>query len=113
MSYRTGGHVESEGTAEMLLRAYPVHEHKLQMLEVKNVEGMTMLLWAAAHGQGEGPSVFYVFHFQKYTKISYKYTKKKKMRCPHYLTRLFYPSLPLHCTHRRVHASVKSLECSE
>ena len=48
-----GGHVEFEGTAEMLHRAYPVHEHRLQMLEVKNVEGMTMLLWAAAHGRTE------------------------------------------------------------
>ena len=51
-----GGHVELEGAAEMLYRAYPVHEHKLQMLEVKNVEGMTMLLWAAAHGRSEAGS---------------------------------------------------------
>ena len=48
-----GGHVEADGAAEMLFRAYPVHEHKLQMLEVKNVEGSTMLLWAAAHGRSE------------------------------------------------------------
>ena len=48
-----GGHVEVDGAAEMLHRAYPVHEHKLQMLEVKNIEGMTPLLWAAAHGRSD------------------------------------------------------------
>ena len=30
---------------------YPVHEHKVVMLEVANMEGMLMLLWAAAHGR--------------------------------------------------------------
>ena len=30
---------------------YPVHEHKLAMLEVADMEGMPMLLWAPAHGR--------------------------------------------------------------
>ena len=48
-----GGHVAFEGAAELLHRAYPVHEEKLEMLEVKNQEGNTPLLWAAAHGREE------------------------------------------------------------
>ena len=35
----------------MLLEAYPVHESELEMLEVKNVDGLTPLLWAARHGR--------------------------------------------------------------
>lgn len=46
-----GGFVNPGGVADMLLEAYPVHESELEMLEVKNVDGLTPLLWAARHGR--------------------------------------------------------------
>lgn len=48
-----GGFVEPGGLAETALRVYPVHEDELEMLEVKNLDGLTPLLWCAAHGRTE------------------------------------------------------------
>ena len=47
-----GGFVNPGGVADMLLEAYPMpREAQLEMLEVKNVGGLTPLLWAARHGR--------------------------------------------------------------
>lgn len=46
-----GGFVEPNGAADLVYAAYPVHEHELEMIEVKNNDGLTPLLWAARHGR--------------------------------------------------------------
>ena len=48
-----GGHVEPGGIAESILAKYGFHEHEMEVLEIKNSEQMTPLLWAAAHGRTE------------------------------------------------------------
>ena len=48
-----GGHVEPGGIAESILARYGFHEHEMEVLEIKNSEQMTPLLWAAAHGRTE------------------------------------------------------------
>ena len=48
-----GGHVEPGGIAESILAKYRFHEHEMEVLEIKNSEQMTPLLWAAAHGRTE------------------------------------------------------------
>ena len=48
-----GGHVEPGGIAESILAKYGFHEHEMEVLEIKNAEQMTPLLWAAAHGRTE------------------------------------------------------------
>ena len=45
--------MEPGGLAETALRVYPVHEDELEMMEVKNLDGLTPLLWCAAHGRTE------------------------------------------------------------
>ena len=48
-----GGFVEPGGIAELIHAQYRFHEHEMEVLEIKNTEGMTPLLWAAAHGRTE------------------------------------------------------------
>ena len=39
--------------AKTELRLYPVHEDLLEVIEVRNKDGLTPLLWCAAHGRTE------------------------------------------------------------
>ena len=48
-----GGFVGTGSIAKTALRLYPVHEDLLEMIEVRNKDGLTPLLWCAAHGRTE------------------------------------------------------------
>ena len=48
-----GGFVEPGGIADVIHAQYRFHEHEMEVLDIKNTEGMTPLLWAAAHGRTE------------------------------------------------------------
>lgn len=46
-----GGFVGNGQIAEIALRNYPMHHDLLDMMEIRNIDGLTPLLWCAAHGR--------------------------------------------------------------